>query len=703
MKLHPIASALLLSIPLSTVAQTANEIERLEVSGTRTPLYDTRDVNAAALGIKDPLTLPISIQSFSQELIDNQLSKTLSDVLANDASVQNSSIGSVFDFVSLRGFQLDWNNGLRRDGLALAPYQDVPLENIQRIDVLKGPSGLVSGFNNPGGTVNYVTKRPTQESFIEINAELNSRDSKYLHLDMGGRVSANSDVGYRLNVAVEDNGDFSAGDDQQRYFASVAFDWQAHDDFLLRLDMDFQDKSIVSQPLLGLANNAHAEAVLPPYVDMSDVLLGQPWARYDTQTLNIGGRADYWINDNWQWINQVAYSKNDRFTVFPDIYAVNRDGDVLKSMILVTPDESYESLSAHSFISGEATTGDVRHELVLGVSTRQLKAIDGRWFELDNPVGNIFAPIHLPKPVFPQIPDANLTETVEKSLFITDIVHFNEQFYATLGLRYLSYQREITAPKKGMQRTDDDSYITPTVGFNYTPNENLAFYVAYSDGVGEGGVAVIGSGALNEGEHLGSQKSEQLEVGAKYRVGSTTFTGALFEIEKSLEYHNRVTNYFVQDGVQTHRGFELNINGEVTDDLSVIFSATLMDAEIDELQGQTDINGNQPPNVPKSQANLFIDYQFQQLSALQGLSANLGVFYVGERQQNLNSSLQLPGYTRFDIGIRYDFVDPNWVVRLKVENMFDTEYWSSAGAKGIDWGVMPGNGRQWALSLTHSF
>ncbi|CAM3936819.1 MULTISPECIES: hypothetical protein [Pseudoalteromonas] len=75
----------------------ANELEKIEVHGTRTPLYSTRDINASALGPKDAQNIPISIQSFSEELISNQRVKTLGEVLVNDASVQNTSIGTVFE------------------------------------------------------------------------------------------------------------------------------------------------------------------------------------------------------------------------------------------------------------------------------------------------------------------------------------------------------------------------------------------------------------------------------------------------------------------------------------------------------------------------------------------------------------------------------------------------------------------------------
>jgi len=682
--------------------EKVTEIETIEVKGTRAPLYDTRDVNAAALGIKDPLSLPISIQSFSEELIVNQRARTLAEVLTNDASIQNTAIGNVFDFVSLRGFQLDWTNGLRRDGLAVAPFQDVPLENIQRIDVLKGPSSLISGFNNPGGTVNFVTKRPTLESFTEVTAELRSRDGKYFHIDTSGQFGDNSALAYRFNAAIEDTGDFTGGDDLERYFISGAIDWQVSEDLLVRFDMDYQDKSVVSQPLIGLATSPYnsSKKVLPPYVDTSDVLLGQPWALYETETVNFALRADYWLSDNWQWITQVAHASNDRFTIFPDIYEVNLQGDVIYSDILITPDETYKTLSAHSFLSGSLSTGRVEHELVTGVSIRDYESNDGRWFNVDNPISNIFNPVYTDQPDYPEYPQATRTNTTESSIFITDKVNLTEDIYATVGLRHIRYQKQEQAPQSEQITLDDETFNVPMLAVNYTPSDNISVYMSYTEGAGEGSVAVIGSGAINEGESLGAQESEQLEAGIKYRAGNATYTMAMFNIEKMLEYHNHTSNYFVQDGVQSHQGIELNVNGEVTNNLSVVASFTAMDAKIDKLEGQEALNGNRPANIPKIQANVFFDYR---LVMVEGLNANLGVFYVGERQQSVQNTLSMPSYTRVDAGARYQISSLDTTLRLRIENLFDKEYWLSAGAKGIDWGVMPGRGRTAALSASVEF
>jgi len=678
------------------------DIERISVKGTRAPLYDTRDVNAAAFGIKDTLTLPLSIQSFSQQLIENQQVKKLADILANDSSVQNSAIGGVFDFVSLRGFQLDWSNGLRRDGLALAPYQDVALEHIQRLDVLKGPSGLVSGVNNPGGTINYVTKRPTSESFVDLTAQLRSQQGKYVHLDTGGAFESAPHAGYRINLAIEDSGDFTQGDDQKRYFASAAFDWQVTDRLLLRIDGDHQHKTVMSQPILALAIDPSdpAKTILPPYVDINDVLLGQPWTRYKTQATNIALRADYWLADEWQWINQVAYSQNNRHTVFPDIRSLNSNGDVLSGWISISPDEKYQSVAAHSLITGSVNIGNLDHDFVMGVSLRDYSSADGRWIDLDNPISNIFNPVYVPRPQLPKTPDATDTDTTEYSAFITDTLHLSEQWHTTLGLRYIKFKKQQHKPGELLETLDNTSFVTPMIGINYQPTDDVSFYASYSEGAGEGAVAVKNSGMINEGDVLGPQESEQLEFGVKVRQDGATYSAAIFQIEKMLEYHNRTTNYFVQDGQQVHRGIELNVNGELTDTLSIVTSATVIDAEISGLAGEPQLNGNQPLNVPKVQTNVFFDYQ---TPFSENLTTSLGIFYVGKREQNVNNTLIVPDYTRVDFGVRYKLDALNTTINFKVENVLDKEYWVSAGAKGVNWGVTPGAGRVWALSAKYTF
>ena len=138
----------------------------------------------------------------------------------------------------------------------------------------------------------------------------------------------------------------------------------------------------------------------------------------------------------------------------------------------------------------------------------------------------------------------------------------------------------------------------------------------------------------------------------------------------------------------------------MTEELSLIASASFIDAEIRGLSGETELIGNRPANVPEVQANVFLDYV---LPFAERLSVNAGAYYVGEREQSVQNTLQLPSYVRLDAGLRYQFVYPAATLRLKVENLSDREYWVSAGATGIDWGVQPGRGRTVMASVTFEF
>lgn len=266
-------------------------------------LYNVPDVNFGALGTMKLQDIPFSLQSFSSQLIENQGSKTLLDVLKADPSVQDATTGGAYDLINIRGFPIDNSNTLRRNGMALAPYLDVPLESVERVDLLKGPSGFLYGVNAPGGTVNYFVKRPTAESFASATLELQDPGAVSGTFDVGGPINKGERFGYRAVVAGGRRGDFDRNRDYERAYAYGAFDWKLSDAAILQLDADFQTKEIAAQALIG--NQPNGE--LPPFPD-PETLLGQPWARYETSTYNINARLDYRFNDDWTLTNQAALS-----------------------------------------------------------------------------------------------------------------------------------------------------------------------------------------------------------------------------------------------------------------------------------------------------------------------------------------------------------------------------------------------------------
>jgi iron complex outermembrane receptor protein len=219
------------------------------------------------------LETPASVNVLTaQQMLDLQIRST-TDAAKFDASLSDAynAVGYAEQF-SIRGFKLDNASSYRKDGMAIAGDTQIPLENKERIEVLKGLSGLQSGVSAPGGVINYVTKRPTDTPLRSVVLETRERGTLYGALDLGGRFD-NSDFGYRINVAGERLRSYIKGADGNRKFVSAAFDWRISPQALLQIDGDYQRKSQLTAPGYQLLNNTTL-----PVVDADVLLNDQPWA-----------------------------------------------------------------------------------------------------------------------------------------------------------------------------------------------------------------------------------------------------------------------------------------------------------------------------------------------------------------------------------------------------------------------------------------
>ena len=104
---------------------------------------------------------PLSVLAVTSGLMSDQISRVLSDVVKNDASVGEdyAPVGYYGDY-EIRGFPIDLATGMQINGMTIAGEQDVPLENKQRVEFIKGIAGLESGIASAGGVIDYATKEP---------------------------------------------------------------------------------------------------------------------------------------------------------------------------------------------------------------------------------------------------------------------------------------------------------------------------------------------------------------------------------------------------------------------------------------------------------------------------------------------------------------------------------------------------------------
>lgn len=670
--------------------ETGNAVIAEVLVQGRKPLNDTHTVNVGAFGSKEALDIPISIQTYSSELMENLRARTINDILKNDSSVQNAAVGGAYDHVRIRGFPVDWTNTMRVDGLSLAPYQDVPLENIERVDVLKGPSGFLYGYNSPGGTVNYLLKRPTLNPFLALTAEVRSHDGLYFHADTSDTLGASDRVGYRFNVAYEEVGDFTHNFDIERFFVGLNSDFRIGERGVLQVNLDHQNKKTAAQPLIGLQPDGN----LPPEVDPRQ-LLGQPWVQYEADVYNAGVRYDHELTDDWFLVGQAALARNERVAAFVDILSVAANGDILDGDIVISPGQEYETLSGQLFVSGKFATGAIGHELVTGLSTRYYDARESGYIFLPTTVGNILNPVYSPKPVLPAAPPKNQVDNHQNSVFFSDLLTFNEQWQALAGLRYVQYYNRLQRPNQPAARPYEQNSVVPSFGLIFKPTSNVTTYLSLAEGLEQGGAAPFNT--ANAGEYQDPIESEQIELGVKAAfTDNVTATLALFEIEKGLEFVN-AANVYVQDGRQRHRGVELQVQGAVTHRLFLTAGTTYLDTELLRT-GDPSTDGNRTENVPEWQASLYADYA---LPFLDGLHLSGGYYYVGDRAVSAQNATFIDAYSRVDLGAAYraPMFGKRMTLRAQVKNLTDERYWAAAEFAS----VYPGEPRTLYFSVQGEF
>jgi iron complex outermembrane receptor protein len=170
--------------------------------------------------------------------------------------------------------------------------------------------------------------------------------------------------------------------------------------------------------------------------------------------------------------------------------------------------------------------------------------------------------------------------------------------------------------------------------------------------------------------------TEQIEIGAKWQLHNLLLTAALFDLTRPLEFVEPLTQRFVQDGEQRHKGIELLATGRVIPDLNVVAGFMYIDAETSDT-GDPATSGKRPPGVPEVTANLYGEYR---IGAVPGLFLTGGVYFSAKQYVDAANTQSIPSWTRFDLGARYEtfaFGKPASIL-FAVENVANRSYWQSA-------------------------
>ncbi|CAM5480550.1 TonB-dependent siderophore receptor [Rhodanobacter lindaniclasticus] len=658
---------------------------------------------------------PASVTVIARRQLDDRQIRTLSELAREDASLgDNYAPVGYYQDIAIRGYPLDPATGFRSNGLTIAGEQKVPLEDVQQVQILKGLAGLEAGVMEPGGVVNYVSKRPADVRSVTLGTD--SHGSRHAAVDLGGWLTPA--FGVRVNAAHEDIHSFVRHADGRRSMLALAADWKISERTTLALDGNYQtsgQRSVSGYQLLG-------GTTIPAHPDASRLLGYQPWQQpVGIQSSNSSVRIDHALSDDWRVRLAGGHSRSviDDNVAFAYgcfyasecadgsvpgwFFAPNGDYDIYDFR---SPDDTRVSDEARAVLEGHVATGAVSHALSLGASAFR-RTIDRRAYVYDyvgtGNISQLDPPIFAPSPNQPGASVRRLTSW-QHSLFALDRVHLGEHWQLIAGGRLARLHERSYDSSGAPERNTRLSKTLPQAAVLWQPNAPTTVYLSYSEGLSLGIEAPYWTS--NGGSTLGPRLSRQLEAGVKLQTSDTlALSGAVYRIHQPWQFARPDGTpegfTFVQQGDEVHTGLELGANGQLGNNLRVIASASVIRARA-EHSGTPSYEGHQLINVPRFRSALFVDYR---LPFAPSLSLLGGWRHASANIATPEGAVRVPAYDVFDAGLRY--TSPwrghalTW--RLSVDNVFDHFYWRDTGSTGGDRYLFPGAPRLARLSVSYDF
>ncbi len=720
LKLSPLMAALAACAALTTFAQTAaGRLTAVTVTGKAAPLLDVESADVGGFGTPLAKT-PQSVTVLTSDLLAGTAMQTLSGVLKLDASLaDNYNTSGYIESLSIRGFVLDQSGNFRRNGLPTSNYMPIALESKERIEVLKGVSGLQSGVSAPGGLVNYVTKVPMKEAFSNVTLAVDGHGGSKLHLDHNSSADG---VGLRLNLVDEQvHSHFDQANGERQLF-SLALAAKLGDYTAIAADLEYQRKSQPSVPGLGLldSNGDGVGDSLPGSINPRLNLNNQGWSQpFQSNSTTAQIALTHRFSADWQArvaVNTQTTLINDRLT-FPDgcgnaanyVYpglCANGDVDVYDYRS-EGERRSLQSWDAH--LDGRFIALGFSHNARFGLSGHSSRA-DLPAKQAYNYVGssNIFAPALLPADPTLTVLNSNSRERALDS-YVSLASRWSPDLQSFAGVRLSRISRSSELSDGSEPVSFEQAVSTPWAGLAWSASNSTTLYASWGQGLELEAVPNRPALFANAGQVLPALKSEQTEVGLKWQANNRLLlTATAFSIDKPYadDLPGTVAGALPTRvaGTKTarHRGLELSAAGRVFDTLSVQASLMALDARYTQAADLA-LVGQRVTNVPRLKASVFADYK---VSALPGLSVNALASLQGAKAANADGSVELPASWQLDAGFSYahSVAGQSVLWRANLENVTDRIYWREAPT--TSWGgiyLFPSTPRTLRVSATLSF
>ncbi len=650
------------------------ELIEIEVKDNVARTYLKKRISSATKTDTRIRDIPQSISVITEEQIKDQSLLGLTDAIKYSPGVMAGQGEGNRDSVWFRGNQSTSDlfvDGVRDD---VQYYRD--LYNIDRVEVLMGPNGMIFGRGGVGGVINRVTKEAHWENKNELRMQGGTYDHKRSSIDLNSGI--NETLAVRINAMIEDSGSFRQGVESEKKAINPTFTFKPSDKTKIVVGMEyFNDKRTNDRGIPSVSNGLQSR----PFSTSRSTFFGNA-SQSPNEAIVKNGYAiiDHTFDNGMSVKNTTRFSDYDKY--YQNVYA----NSSVQANGTFTIDGYYDNTQRQNFfnqtdLTYNFKTGSVSHKLLtgleIGLQENQNYRIVNSGTDPTPLASNPFALL-----TFNSSRSRNTsTDISNQAIYLQDQIYLNEQFQIIAGLRYDKFKTKFNdSVTIANSATINDQFISPRVGLVYKPIEPVSLYTNYSL-----------SYLPRTGEQLTSltssiksfdpEKFTNIEAGIKYDLlQSFSINSSIYRLERSkiaITDPSSPTNTIIVDG-QVTKGFELGVAGKLFDSYSMYGGYTYQDAEITKNQGTGDAqitSGTPLGHVPKHTFSLWNKYEMNETwSAALGIVSRSDMFAA---TPTTSTAVKLPGYARLDAAI-YANINKQTKLQLNIENLLDKTYYQSA-------------------------
>ncbi|MBL8267896.1 TonB-dependent siderophore receptor [Steroidobacter sp.] len=645
------------------------------------------DVASSATGLTVSLRdTPQSVKVISADLIELVGLNEVEDISRLDASVTSggqSRRDRTLELV-IRGFEVDFTNGILMDGFRLLSRGMPDFSNVERMEVVKGPVSSMYGQASLAGTVNLISKKPLAQARHSVKLEGGDWDYGRVDFDSTGPAFGSERLRYRATGAVENRGSFIDRVESDKQVIAPAFAYDFTERTTLLVQSSLLEESLTSYRGQPVTSDGRLVDVPRGF------FFGQDWNRFERRMHWLNGVLTHQLANGWQLGLNAQYNRarNQGVAAHAGYFPTLPDGTTTLSSGAYLEDFAMRSMQAT--LSGTFHAWSREHSVFIGVdryswnygfrARSNFPAPNGEQF-------NIFSPDYEllpPEPSDPRVPvnaDSYLYGLSNRQQNTGVTVQTKLQAAARLSLLMGMRVDDSRLRTDGIDTGLGSRQFVPQVGVVYELTPGVNAYVNYGE------TFLPQPGRQFDGDNVGPERGEQFEAGIKgqWLASRIGYSLAYFDMTRDglAAEDPEHPGYSVRLGEQRSTGIEFDLSGRLLPGWDVYASAAWLDAKF--VQGVYE--GLQAANTPRRALSLFSTYQVQDgwwrnVGIGVGVTHKSGIAALGFGAFPQTRLDQVSEYTVVDLRLFYQAESERWEVYASAQNLLDEVYYFDSGGLG---------------------